>query len=920
MINIFEEAFKANVALNTEKLNESLIDKKLVSEAVAADSYETKFRQLLADSDNLTTGYFGEKDTEISDFGFRLYSQAAAIDVEFDPKTEKYSVKITDEEDSDLNEERTGRGFNELIAELEDLTSDGYTWFMNLENAFDYYKLDESLEEDVNEVEIKTDDEEIEIHIDDEGKVDVDVSEPTETDEVEDIEEIAEEEIISDDEVANEEAVDEEATDDEAFDEETVEEGFFSKKNREKTVALGTLDKGDRFSKNGYKYLVVRVDGDQEDFTVKPYGKQNPEDDVNSMGYVLMRGSDSVTKIEEGLFGKKKKPEQKSTSQKKAKKWQVYDCWDKLVVGEYDTKPEAEDSAASRGHDGRYKVQMSESKSIKESTNNKEFLKIDGFEHAITDTFEDEGYTGCNVVYTWHEKDIVEVEIWEQNDPVQVIDNLYAPNMMQSHYGDFDDFANDLQYKITRYMRESKSIKESVALDKIKFTESVDSFQPEDELMVVYNSDLDDEMTEEEIQAEAESLIGCDICKCGVCGANYVCKENEIPDAQDIVVIDEEDVEDGTIEEVEETEEDFNMEESLLFRHLKEAEGEEIVDEETVEEENEEETSTEETNAVEDECCNMVCPICGATDNQVLTATIAPIEDNLEDEVVEEEPVEEVEEISEPVEDVESVEELPLEDEVVEEELVTEDIGSEGIFVTGNELVAIEPIFYADVENLFFEAEDVEKFEKLGYIVDGKFTFPRGTKFIVGKEAPSNNGIMLKVVKIDEEFEFVYEDENDDRFLVTDVAEEISECTEETKETTHLAEATIEIDESSLNRLFTKFARENYENVVNVRINDGKLVDGQICLEGYVRTTSGVKRDIKLVSEGLNISENTSKVKIIEKGPFTEGAQVKSNRCPFVLECKVSENKMSFTGLKYNYIINESKESFSVSGKVSITE
>ena len=386
MINIFEEAFKANVALDAEKLNESLIGKKLVSEAVATDSYETKFRQLLADSDNLTTGYFGEKDTEISDFGFRLYSQAAAIDVEFDPKTEKYSVKITDEEDSDFNEERTGRGFNELIAELEDLTSDGYTWFMNLENAFDYYKLDESLEEDVNEVEIKTDDEEIEIHIDDEGKVDVDVSEPTETDEVEDIEEITDEEI----------------------------------------------------------------------------------------------------------------------------------------------------------------------------------------------------------------EEVVEDEIVEE--PVE------------------------------------ENLKEFVALNKIRFTESVDSFQPEDELMVVYNSDLDDEMTEEEIQAEAESLIGCDICKCGICGANYVCKEDEVADSQDLIVIDEVDVENAEEETTEdESIEDFDVNESLLFRHLTEAEdnSEEVTEEEAIEEPVEDAEEVEAPAEPE-----RVCPVCGATENQVLTATIAPIEDNLEDEVV----------------------------------------------------------------------------------------------------------------------------------------------------------------------------------------------------------------------------------------------------------------------------------------------
>ena len=133
-----------------------------------------------------------------------------------------------------------------------------------------------------------------------------------------------------------------------------------------------------------------------------------------------------------------------------------------------------------------HRLSLDESKSIKESTNNKEFLKIDGFEHAITDTFEDEGYTGCNVVYTWHEKDIVEVEIWEQNDPVQVIDNLYAPNMMQSHYGDFDDFANDLQYKITRYMRESKSIKEN--WEDIEDWEDTDNYDFEAE----YNQALEE--------------------------------------------------------------------------------------------------------------------------------------------------------------------------------------------------------------------------------------------------------------------------------------------------------------------------------------------------------------------------------------------------------------------------------------------
>lgn len=81
---------------------------------------------------------------------------------------------------------------------------------------------------------------------------------------------------------------------------------------KEKQVELKTLIIGDKFSKNGFKYEVVRVDGDREDYTVKSYGKRNPEDDVNTAGYILMRGSDKVIeifeddKLDEGIFDKAK--------------------------------------------------------------------------------------------------------------------------------------------------------------------------------------------------------------------------------------------------------------------------------------------------------------------------------------------------------------------------------------------------------------------------------------------------------------------------------------------------------------------------------------------------------------------------------------------------------------------------------------
>ena len=80
-----------------------------------------------------------------------------------------------------------------------------------------------------------------------------------------------------------------------------------------------------------------------------------------------------VENLEEGIFNKKKKLTQQQPKTKREEKWEVFDQWHKWSVGEYDTKAEAEEAAASRGDDGRYRVQLvtkslKESKSIKESS------------------------------------------------------------------------------------------------------------------------------------------------------------------------------------------------------------------------------------------------------------------------------------------------------------------------------------------------------------------------------------------------------------------------------------------------------------------------------------------------------------------------------------------------------------------------
>jgi hypothetical protein len=79
-------------------------------------------------------------------------------------------------------------------------------------------------------------------------------------------------------------------------------------------------------------------------------------------------------------------------------------------------------------------------------------FSIKGFGHEITDTFEDAGEVGHNIIYGKNGTDIVEVEVWESNSPVTVNANLYAPNMMQQYYSSFDAFADDLKYKCSKYL------------------------------------------------------------------------------------------------------------------------------------------------------------------------------------------------------------------------------------------------------------------------------------------------------------------------------------------------------------------------------------------------------------------------------------------------------------------------------------
>lgn len=321
----------------------------------------------------------------------------------------------------------------------------------------------------------------------------------------------------------------------------------------------------------------------------------------------------------------------------------------------------------------------------------------------------------------------------------------------------------------------------SVSLDKLRFTEDIDSFQPEDNVMVVYNPDLSNDMTDEEAEAAAEDLIGKDICKCGVCGANYVCSCEA--SAEDALITDEDDVaEDSATADADSIEEDGDddLSESILFRDFTE----------DIDADNNESEDTDTKDADNCDCFNE-CPVCGAKENQAVIGKISPMDDTITDEPE----------------------------------------------------IAKEP---AEAEN--------------------------------------------------------------------DTPIEDTEDTEDSDSTEDDEDNTLMVDESTLNRVFTSFAKENYSDVKGVKFNSGRLIGNQLSLEGFVFTANHKKSSIKLVSEGFNLSDATKSIKMFEKGPFTESAVTAKNKVPFVLECEIKGNNISFTGMKYNYTIKSVNESYKVYG------
>ena len=125
----------------------------------------------------------------------------------------------------------------------------------------------------------------------------------------------------------------------------------------------------------------------------------------------------------------------------------------------------------------------------------------------------------------------------------------------------------------------------------------------------------------------------------------------------------------------------------------------------------------------------------------------------------------------------------------------------------------------------------------------------------------------------------------------------------------------IKFDESTLNRMLTKFARENYNNAKFVKITSGKIINKQLSLEGIVTTKKGSRQKIRFVSESFKPVSGKISLRFRCMGPFTE-SMVNKNKPSFILDCVSHKNILTPVTLKYNYVVRENLSRYKVSGKV----
>ncbi len=433
----------------------------------------------------------------------------------------------------------------------------------------------------------------------------------------------------------------------------------------------------------------------------------------------------------------------------------------------------------------------------------------------------------------------------------------------------------------------AKTTKESIKLNKLRFTEDIDDIdiQPSEDVVVVYSDKINPEMSADEVEKAAEELIGATICKCGICGANYIADDNHSHDDESDV---DEVIEDSILftneddDTTDKPELDDEIKESLIFTEAD-------VDSFEVDTELSEDADTEENDSDNIES-KTICPVCNAEESQVEVGVIASNEETE----------------STDTEDTESDDESNADES--DDDNSDDDVSDD----ESDDKDADDESDESDKDDESDDAEDVNeglfgKKDKQLYDVWCQYE---------GEKWCAVEGVSEK--EADKEIKKAYDD--------NDNAPGYKAWKEPHKEGSSLEpsqkvnESIINFKERAFNVLLNKFARENYKNIKSVRITEGKSVDGELVFEGVVNTFKGNTIPVEFKTVKFAYNEGVLKLKMTETGPFTESAQLSSNRVPFVVEC-ISRNGIIVPKvLKCKYNVKTSDGLFECYGKYSLSK
>lgn len=353
--------------------------------------------------------------------------------------------------------------------------------------------------------------------------------------------------------------------------------------------------------------------------------------------------------------------------------------------------------------------------------------------------------------------------------------------------------------KISKKSRKVEKLTKKIPYNKIKLeslrfvmeadeNDEIIDYTPEEDVVLVIDPEMEETpATEEEAEEAAEELVGDLVCKCAICGANYICDCDEL------------------------TTEDLESEDAE-------------------------------------------CPICGETGEQIIIGEITPSDEVANDEA------DDNDEVEDDAEEVEVVDDAEVVDDFADDEFEDDE--------------------FEDDEFVGTEEEDEDEDDEFGESISRA-----KNRTALRREAAARR----RSAKMEAKKPMA-------RMPKRPVTEK----------------KTLNIDEVTLNRMLTKFAKENYDNVRFVKVTDGKYQGSKLTLEATVLTKKGSKQRTKFVCENFKLGKVIN-AKFTETGVFTEG---KSNRPAFIVDFKTLKNVVTPVSLRYSYKVTENKNKYLVSGKV----